>query len=37
MDTGDVVFCIVLIWGLWALFVYEIDGIVVNPEHRERA
>jgi hypothetical protein len=35
-DTGDMILCITLIWGLWALFVYEIDGILINPEHRER-
>ncbi|MBN1476540.1 hypothetical protein JXA47_07300 [Candidatus Sumerlaeota bacterium] len=35
MDTVDFVLSITLIWGLWALFAYELDGILVNPEHRD--
>lgn len=32
--TFDLVLSIMLLWGLWALIVYEIDGLFVNPEHR---
>ena len=34
-DTGDMILSLSLLWGLWALLVYEVDGILVNPEHRE--
>lgn len=35
MTTGNMIFAMVLIWGLWMLLIYEIDGILVNPEHRQ--
>ncbi len=32
LSTTDMVLGLVLLWGLWALLVYEIDGIFFNPE-----
>jgi hypothetical protein len=34
--TFDMVVSLVLIWGLWALFIYELDGLFVNPEYEKR-
>lgn len=33
-DTMDMILSIVLIWGLWSLLIYELDGLIVNPEKR---
>lgn len=33
-DTQDMVLSIVLLWGLWSLIIYELDGLFVNPEKR---
>ncbi|MBN1478623.1 hypothetical protein JXA47_17860 [Candidatus Sumerlaeota bacterium] len=35
MKTSEIIWMIFLGWGVWALLAYEVDGIFVNPEHRD--
>lgn len=34
LSPGETIFSLMLIWGIWSLLVYELDGLFVNPEHR---
>lgn len=34
LEPWEAIFSLMLIWGIWSLLVYELDGIFVNPEHR---
>jgi hypothetical protein len=34
LEPWEAIFSLMLIWGIWSLLIYEIDGIFVNPDHR---